>query len=326
MHAPDGFLTPTVAFATGALSAATVAYALRRLRPVPGEAGFAAPTDDRSLPLAGLLAAFIFAAQMINVPVAAGTTGHLMGGALAALLLGPWLAVVVMTTVVTTQALLFADGGITALGYNILNLAIVAPLGATAIMVAARRLLGSGPGRISLVAGLAAFGSVLLSAFALSLEWLFGATAPVPFDRFLIAVVAVHAVIGLGEAVVTGLLVGTVASSRPDLIPGLEPDGASSRNSNHAGLARPLLIGAAVTVAVGLGLSQFAADAPDGLERVMEDNNIVGGPGAGGLLADYAVAGVDNPTLSLAVAALLGLIVVAAVASGFVAASNRTRP
>src|SRR5690606_18829683 len=116
MHAPDGFLEPGVAFATALLSVAIVGLALRRS---------SAELAERQVPLAGLTAAFVFAAQMFNFPVAAGTTGHLLGGALAAILLGPWVGTLSVTVVVVVQALLFADGGLSALGYNVLNMAIV---------------------------------------------------------------------------------------------------------------------------------------------------------------------------------------------------------
>jgi cobalt/nickel transport system permease protein len=207
MHIPDGFLDPRVAAAAGAVSAGVVAYSLRRANE---------ELDERRVPLLGVTAAFIFAVQMLNFPVAGGTSGHLLGGALAAILLGPWLACLVMTVVITTQAFVFADGGISALGANVLNMGIVAALGVGFIMIWARHVLPrTRAGYLAVVAGgswLAVMAGATLTSFELA------ASGTVPLGTVLPAMLGVHALIGAGEAVITVAAVGAVLASRPDLL------------------------------------------------------------------------------------------------------------
>jgi len=204
MQAPDGFLHPTVAVATALISALIITIALRVTSDELG---------DRQIPLAGMTAAFIFAAQMVNFPVASGTSGHLLGGALAAILLGPWIATIIVSVVIFVQALFFADGGVSALGYNTLNMAIITVFGGWA----AFRLLGwafrSNASGVIAASALAAAISVMLSSAMFSLEWLFGATAPVPFDTVFGAMLGVHTLIGIGEGALTAVVVATVMAA-----------------------------------------------------------------------------------------------------------------
>jgi cobalt/nickel transport system permease protein len=318
MHAPDGFLNAAAAVSTGVVSAGAVSVALRQTRD---------RLKDAQIPLAGLAAAFVFAAQMFNFPVAAGTTGHLLGGALAAVLLGPWTGLIVVTVVVVVQALLFADGGLTALGYNVLNMAVVTSLGGWGVFRLSRRFLPVTVRGISLAAGLAAFVSVILSSAAFSLEWLFGATLPVPVDRVFVAMVGVHALIGIGEAVITTMTVGAVLRARPDLVVGADGLAAGARTGASQ---RRFVIGALATTFVVAGvISQLAFSSPDGLERVAEDTGIaaVAEDHALGssLFADYAVRGVRNESLSLAVAGIAGSLLTLAVGGGLVAAARGQR-
>jgi cobalt/nickel transport system permease protein len=316
MHAPDGFLNAATAVATGAASAGTLGVAIRR-------AGRS--LEDRQIPLAGLAAAFVFAAQMVNFPVAAGTTGHLLGGALVAVLLGPMMGALVVGIVVVLQALAFADGGLTALGYNVLNMAIVTSFGGWALFLVIRRLMPRSAAGVAAAAGIAAAGSVVLSAAAFSLEWLVGATAPVPFDTVFGAMVGVHLLIGIGEGVITAMALGAVLAVRPDLVHGaqhLAPEQLADRSRLRS---RTLVIaGVGVALVVAAVVSQFAADAPDGLERVAIDTGFAesGGNSAldGALFSDYATAGVDDPELSLAVAGIAGVVLSLAVGGGLVAA------
>jgi len=321
MHAPDGFLSPGVALATGLISIAVVGLCLRASRHELG---------DAQVPLAGAAAAFIFAAQMFNFPVASGTTGHLLGGALAAVLLGPRTGTLVVTVVVVVQALLFADGGITALGYNVLNMAIVPAFGGWALFRLFRRVLPANAGGVVGATGLAAGGSVVLSAAAFSLEWLFGATAPVPFDTVFGAMVGVHALIGIGEGLISGLAVAAVLASRPDLVAGAADLPAESLRRGAPVTARTFAIGAALVVLVmAVVVSQFAADDPDGLERVAEDRGFVDEGRdhalAGGPFADYATRGIDDESLSLAVAGATGAVLTLLVGYGVVSAVRRGR-
>ena len=207
MHIPDGFLDPGVAGATAIASAGAVGYALRRAD---------RELDDERVPLLGVTAAFIFAVQMLNFPVAGGTSGHLLGAGLAAILLGPWLACLVMAVVLTTQALVFADGGISALGANVLNMGVIGALMVGYLMVWARHLIPrTRAGFLAVVAG-GAWLAVMAGAAATALELSLSGT--VPLGTVLPAMLGVHAAIGVGEAVITVAAVGAVLATRPDLV------------------------------------------------------------------------------------------------------------
>lgn len=319
MHAPDGFLDAGTAVATGALSAGAVGVSLRRARE---------QLADKRVPLAGISAAFIFAAQMVNFPVVAGTTGHLLGGALAAILLGPAVGTLVVAVVVIVQALLFADGGITALGYNVLNMAVVTAFGGYAVFRGLLRLLPRTATGVVFASGIAAGLSVVLSATAFSLEWLFGATFPVPFDTVFAAMVGVHLLIGVGEGVITGIAVGAVLAARPDLVAGVaDLDRAALRDRSPIGMRGFVLAGLLVALLSATVVSQFASSAPDGLERVAEDTGFAASARdhalAGSPFADYATVGLDNEPLSLAVAGGAGVLITLAVGSGIVTAVRR---
>lgn len=211
MHAMDGLIdVPTSALAA-ATAAAGVALALRGAR---GE------LDERTTPLAGLVSTFLFAAQMITFPVAAGTSGHLLGGALAAVLVGPWTAVLCLTVVLVVQSLLFADGGLTALGVNVTTMALVG----VAVGYGTHRLLTIAlpPTRRSVVTASAAAGLLAVpgAAAAFTLLYWIGGTTPVPIDTLLPAMVGVHLLIGIGEATITAAVVSSVVAVRPDLVHG----------------------------------------------------------------------------------------------------------
>ena len=214
MHVPDGFLDAPTSVATGAVAAAGVALALRKARE---------ELDDRTAPMAGLVATFVFAAQMVNFPVGLGTSGHLLGGALAAVLVGPWTGLLAVSVVVAVQALLLADGGITALGTNVTLISLV---GVVVGWLVFRGLQAVLPKRLALVPVLAAFGAfVSVPAAAMVFVGLYavGGTAPVPLDGLAVAMLGWHSVIGIGEAVITGLVVGSVVAVRPDLVHGARP-------------------------------------------------------------------------------------------------------
>jgi cobalt/nickel transport system permease protein len=210
VHIPDGFIDAPTSLGAGAISAGGLAIAVRRT---------ADYLDERRVPLAGLVAAFIFAAQMLNFPVAAGTSGHLIGGVLAAVLVGPWAGAICMAVVLFVQAM-FADGGLTALGLNILNMAFVAGVGGYVLFVAMRRLVPSTRSAVAMCAGIAAGLSVVLASIAFVIEYAIGGTTSVPLPTVLGAMVGVHLLIGIGEGVITALAVGAVLSVRPDLVYG----------------------------------------------------------------------------------------------------------
>ena len=214
MHVPDGFLDAPTSVATGVIAVGGIALALRGAR---------RELDDRTAPMAGLVATFVFAGQMINFPVGAGTSGHLLGGTLAAVLVGPWTAVLCVSTVLLVQALFMADGGITALGTNITLMALVGVAVGWLVFKAIRAVLPTRLGVVAPAAAVAAFVSVPVAAFAFSLLFAVGGTAPVATDKVVLAMVWWHLVIGLGEAVITALVVASVVGVRPDLVYGARP-------------------------------------------------------------------------------------------------------
>lgn len=201
MHIPDGFLNPGVCGVTYGLSAVAVGLSLRRLR---GE------LEERIVPLMGVMAAFVFSAQMLNFPIAGGTSGHFLGAALLAILLGPWAGILAMTAVLVVQALVFQDGGITALGANVLNMAVVGVLSAYGLYMVFRRLLRP------LAAFLAGWASVILAAIFCSFELSISGTSPLVVT--LPAMAGVHALIGTIEGLITMTAVAFVRAVRPDLI------------------------------------------------------------------------------------------------------------
>ncbi|MFZ0013369.1 MAG: energy-coupling factor ABC transporter permease [Acidimicrobiia bacterium] len=321
MHAPDGFLNTGTAIGAAILSVLIVAWALRQSKD---------QLKDRAIPLAGITAAFVFAAQMFNFPVAAGTTGHLLGGALAAILLGPSVGVVVVTIVVVVQALVFADGGLTALGYNVLNMAIVPAFGGYAVFRLFRKVFPSSTGGVVGATGLAAWASVVMAAVAFSIEWLFGATAPVPFDDVFSAMVGVHALIGIGEGVISALAVAAVLSSRPDLVYGARDLDRAQLNDQKLAKTRTFVIGGVLVALVFAAVvSQFSAGSPDGLEAVAGETGFIESGTDHGLadsvFADYATSGISNESVSLAVAGIVGTVVTLAVAYGIFYAFRERR-
>lgn len=321
MHAPDGFLNPGTALVTAVISMVVVGFSLRQAR---------AQLSERAIPLAGIAAAFVFAAQMFNFPVASGTTGHLLGGALVAVLLGPSVGTVVVTIVVVVQALVFADGGLTALGYNVLNMAVVTSYGGYAVFRLLRKVFPSTTGGVVGATGLAAWASVVMAAVAFSIEWLFGATAPIPFDQVFTAMVGVHALIGIGEALVSALAVGAVLAARPDLVFGARDLDRAQLEESRLPRTRTFVIGGVlVALLFATVVSQFAVDNPDGLEAVAADKGFIDSGSesavAGSIFADYATEGISNETVSLAVAGIVGTIVTLAVAGGIFLALRERR-
>jgi len=212
VHIPYGLLSPPVSIATAALAAPAVGWSLWRVR---------RQRQERAVPLIGVLGAYIFAAQMLNFPVAAGTSGHLLGAALAVFTLGPAAAMLVMATVVTIQAVLFQDGAVTALGANLLNMAVIGVLVPWLFFEAWRRLLR---GRLALAGmALAALASIVAAAAACAVE--VAASRIYPLPAVLGAMAGIHGLIGAAEAVITAAILKFLQAVRPDLVPGLAPPG-----------------------------------------------------------------------------------------------------
>jgi cobalt/nickel transport system permease protein len=220
MHIPDGFINLPTSAGFGAAAAAGVWYQLRRA---------AAFLDDRRIPLAGLTAAFVFAAQMVNFPVAAGTSGHLIGAVLSVVLVGPWVGSVVMTVVLFVQGIFFADGGLSAIGLNVFNMAIVATLAGYALFRGIKGILPHRPSAVSVAAGIAAGLSVMLAALGFSAQYAIGGEGNADPATVTAAMIGVHALIAVGEGVITGMVVGAVLRTRPDLVHGA----AALRGTTH---------------------------------------------------------------------------------------------
>jgi cobalt/nickel transport system permease protein len=293
VHIPDGFLDTRTVIATAVLSATGVGAALRRV-------GKELPR--RKIPLMGLTAAFVFAAQMLNFPVAAGTSGHLTGALLAVVFLGPAPAVLVMTSVLVLQALLFADGGILALGANIFNMGIVAPVSGYAIYRAVRLFI---PGERGLFVGtaFASWCSTLLASICCAGELAWSGTSP--WSAAFPAMAYVHMLIGVGEALISVLVVASVARARPEL---LDPRSAPVAWGRFLVLSSVLIAGLVVFV------SPFTSTWPDGLERVAVflgfDRRAIPQPIVSSPFPDYHFPGSISASTATIFAGLIGAILV----------------
>lgn len=211
MHIPDGFIDIPTSTAFAALAATGVALSIK---------GAKSTLDEKTAPLAGLTATFIFAVQMLNFPVAAGTSGHLLGGALAAVLVGPYAATLSLTVVLLMQGLLFADGGLTAIGLNVFNMAIIGVWAGYGAFLLLQKILPSSKFSTTISAGLAGLLSVPAAAAGFVLQYSIGANATFSVSAVLTAMISTHILIGIGEALITAFAVGAVLASRSDLVYG----------------------------------------------------------------------------------------------------------
>ena len=207
MHIPDGFISAPVATVGCVVAAGCIAYAVKATNKKVGE---------KEIPLMGVLAAFIFAAQMLNFPVVGGTSGHLIGAALAAILLGPWAAILIMTCVLAVQCLIFQDGGLFALGANIFNMGIVASFIGYYVHRGGAFLFGGHKKGTLVSGGLAACLSVVAASVACAFELAVSGT--VPLSAALPAMAGVHALIGIGEGLITAAVLALVMATRADLL------------------------------------------------------------------------------------------------------------
>lgn len=211
MHIPDGFINAPVSLGAGILAAGTVAVALKQAR---------GKLDNQVAPMAGLAAVFIFAVQMLNFPIVAGTSGHLLGGALAAILIGRWPGLLALTVVLSLQALIFADGGLSALGLNLVNMGVITVLGGWFIFRGMTKVMPKSHLGVVIASGLAAFMTVPLSALGFVVQYALGGTGIFETASVLTAMVGVHVLIGIGEGIITALTVSAVLATRPDLVYG----------------------------------------------------------------------------------------------------------
>ncbi|MGH9270241.1 MAG: energy-coupling factor ABC transporter permease [Ilumatobacteraceae bacterium] len=211
MHIPDGFIDGPTSLVAGLVAIAGVALCLKKTSET---------LEDREIPVVGLAAAFVFAAQMLNFPVASGTSGHLMGGVLAAVLVGPWAGGLAVTIVLAVQALLFADGGLSALGLNVVNMALAGAFVGYGLFVLLRRALGNTTWAVTTAAGIAGFVVPLIATALFMVEYAVGGNDAASFGTVAAAMFGVHALIGIGEGIITALAIGAVMAARPDLVHG----------------------------------------------------------------------------------------------------------
>jgi len=294
MHIPDGFLdTRTIAATTG-FSAVGVAWAWRQTK--------TRMTPSR-VPLLGVTAAFVFAAQMLNFPVAAGTSGHLIGAVLTAILLGPAASVIVITTVLVVQCFLFADGGVLALGANIFNMAIVGSAGGYAIHSLVARALPGEKGWIASIA-FSSWCSVVLASLCCAGELAWSGVA-LPGAVFP-AMGGIHSLIGLGESLITSLVITALRKVRPDLLASGDPREVSGRYGDV------VVYGILISVGLVLFILPFASAWPDGLERVAArlgfDQRAMEPSGVLPFFQGYSFPGMPSGPVAFACAGIAGVL------------------
>lgn len=317
MHIPDGFINGTTSLGAGVIAAGGVGGALRQS---------AVRLKDRQIPLAGLVAAFIFVLQMLNFPVLPGMSGHLLGGALAAILMGPSVAVVVVSVVIVLQAMLFADGGVSALGLNLINMAVVTTLSGWFIFRVVRAPFRPSRRAVLGASFVAATMSVVVSAVLFVGEYAIGGAGGVNIVNVLLLMAGSHLLIGIGEGFITVAVIGAVLQARPDLVFG------ASDLAAGGGLRLPMKrfwILAGVAGAILVSLTVFASSNPDGLQWVAEQTGFAqtaqGSLTATSPLSNYGAAGLSDAAGRI-VAALVGIVVTFALGWGTLVIVRRRSP
>jgi len=296
LHIPDGFLSAPISGVFWVISVVVIVIALRRAEK---------ELDERRLPLMGVMAAAIFAAQMLNFAVTGGTSGHLLGSALAVMLLGPWTAMLVITTVVVVQALVFQDGGVLVLGANIFNMAVV---GVTVSYFVKQLFDRFGRGKRWAVLGgafSAGWLSVFIAALVTALQLAISGTSPA--NVALPAMGGIHALIGLVEGLITAAAVGVVLAARPDILANASLEKTPAYGVWLAGLLLSVLL---------VAVAPLASSHPDGLEWVAEELGFIETARAPmyEIIPDYVFPGIENEALATIAAGVIGVFLVAGVA------------
>jgi len=289
LHIPDGFLTLTISLIFWSITIVTVGIAISKTNKSLGE---------KQVPLMGIMAAFIFAAQMLNFPVAGGTSGHFLGGALAAMVLGPWAGILVMTAVIAVQGLLFQDGGLLVMGANIFNMGLLTAMIGFGLY---RSVIGRSKRTRLVVAGVAAWRSTVASALLAALQlWLSGTST---LQIVVPAMLGVHVLIGLGEAIVTVAALSFIQQTRPDLLNEKATSEKGGQGWIYAGVVVSLF---------AVFLSPLASVSPDGLQRVAEDIGFLHLTQTAPyqLLPRYTIPFLGQTALSKVIAGVVGALVV----------------
>jgi cobalt/nickel transport system permease protein len=306
MHIPDGFLSVLVSVILWIISIIAIGYALRRVGQDLGE---------RQVPLMGVLAAAIFAGQMLNFTVAGGTSGHLLGAALATILLGPWAAIIVMTTVVSIQALIFQDGGLLALGANIFNMAVIGVSVSYFAYTSLKKLIGDQKWGVFVSGFVTAWLSIFIASLAAALQLAASGTSPA--NIAVPAMGGIHALIGIGEGLITVGALAFIYAARRDLLQAGQTAPAGGKSIWVVGLGIAILL----TV-----FSPLASAHPDGLEWVAEQKgflDVAQGP-LFEIIPDYVFPGITNEAFATILAGIIGTLIVFGVALG-VAYMRRTQ-
>ena len=297
MHIRDGILSPEVCLVTGLLSLSAIGFSLRKLR---------FDLEDRAVPLTGMLAAVIFAGQMVNFPlIGLPVSGHLLGGVLASVILGPWAGCLAITLVLIVQAVLFNDGGLMSLGANILNMGVAGSWGGYAIYTTLKKWLGNTPAMAVPAAVFAAWLSVLAAASLFCIEFGFSAGSQgFSLRSIFTLMVLYHALIGIGEALITGGILSFVLSRRPDLIP------TTASAGRVAEVGRFVVAGLVTALAVAAFLAPFKSESPDGLDKVVEVTglHVLSVEREGLVLDGYEVPVPEGPGWSILATSLAGIL------------------
>lgn len=298
MHIPDGFLSVLVSIIFWFISIVILIKAMRKTNET---------LSERQVPLMGVLAAAIFAGQMLNFTVIGGTSGHLLGAALATILLGPWPAIVVITSVVSIQALVFQDGGLIVLGANIFNMAIIGVLVSNSIFSLSKKFFRNKKWEITVSGFLAAWGSIFIASLSCALQLAISGASPA--NIVIPAMGGIHALIGIGEGLITAGAIIFVSAARKDLLDINLPGSANSKG---------ILVGGSFIAIVLAILSPLASSHPDGLEWVAEESGFISFAKDTfyNILPDYTFPGINNPAISTIVAGIIGVVIVLAVIIG----------
>lgn len=289
LHIPDGFLTLFISIVFWIGTVVMVGFAISKTNKSLGE---------KQVPLMGVMAAFIFAAQMLNFPVAGGTSGHFLGGTLAAIVLGPWAGILVMTSVVGIQALLFQDGGLLVMGANIFNMGILTAVIGFGLY---RAVINRTKGIRLTVAGVAAWLATMAAALLTSLQlWVSGTTR---LEIVVPAMLGVHALIGIGEALITVGALAFIEQTRPDLL-------TAEKSTNVGG--RGWIVAGVIVSLLAVLISPLASGNPDGLERVAENLGFLqaGQDAPYEILPDYTIPFLGETAISTIVAGAVGALIV----------------
>jgi len=299
MHIPDGFLNLVVSIVLWVISIAVIAIALKRVQ---------SQMNERTVPLMGVMAAAIFAGQMLNFPVSGGTSGHLLGAAIATILLGPWAAIVTITSVVATQAIVFQDGGLIALGANLFNMAVVGVAVSYAVYKLFKKLIKSEKASVLVSGFIAAWTSIFIASLACALELALSGTISV--NIAVPAMGGIHAVIGIGEGLITVGALVFVLSTRKDLLLGEEKTTATGN--------RGILVGGSIITMTLAILSPLASSHPDGLEWVAEQKGFLEAARDSfyNIIPDYVFPGIQSPTVATIAAGIIGSVIVFGLAYG----------